>query len=397
MALGSEDDGLNNSLSWSWETKVTRMMQRSTNFIKTLTSPSPHTPPLPTLPFDLVAEILCRLPVKLLLQLRCLCKSFDSLISDPKFAKKHLCMSTPHYNLMVSSTNNLRQFLLFVSPILSVFSTNSVTQRQLSYPNSLLKEYGAPLDVCSCDGIICFTINDSSALLWNPSINKFNMLPPLEITQKRRPFSKYSFGYDPFTNDYKVFVVSFCINKNKVSVHTLGTSYWRRIEDFPCCSSVCGSGIFIGGTINWLTFDNLKYVIVSLDLKSGSYQKLLQPDDSVKNLKTLGVLRDYLCIFASSEMCLDIWIMKEYGKKESWTKFYSVPYMENWGLYAYTKALYNSDEDQVLMDLHELGSIELKLGVYDFKNGISKIFEIQNSNYLMNPKVYIESLISPCF
>lgn len=251
------------------------MMQQSATFIKTLTSPSLYTPPLPTLPFDLVAEILCRLPVKLLLQLRCLCKSLNSLILDPKFAKKHLRMSTTHHNLMVSSTNNLREFLLFVSPISSVFSTNSFTQRQLSYPNSLLKEYGAPLDVCSCDGIICFTINDSYALLWNPSINKSKMLPPLEITRKILPFSNYSFGHDPFTDDYKVFVVSFCINKNKVSVHTLGTSSWRRIEDFPCCSSACGSGIFIGGTINWLTFDNLKYVIVSLDLKSGLYQKLL--------------------------------------------------------------------------------------------------------------------------
>ena len=87
--------------------------------------------------------------------------------------------------------------------------------------------------------------------------------------------------------------------------------------------------------------------------------------------------------------------MKEYGNKESWTKLYSVPYVVNWGLYAFTKALYISDEDQVLMDLHELGSIELKLGVYGFKNGILKILEIQNSNHLIDPKVYIESLISP--
>jgi len=50
---------------------------------------------LPILPFDLVSEILCRLPVKLLLQLRCVCKSWNSLISDSNFAKKHLRTSTP--------------------------------------------------------------------------------------------------------------------------------------------------------------------------------------------------------------------------------------------------------------------------------------------------------------
>ncbi|MCI53759.1 F-box/kelch-repeat protein, partial [Trifolium medium] len=50
--------------------------------------------PLPTLSLDLIEEILCRLPVKLLVQLRCVCKSWNALISDPKFAKKHLSRST---------------------------------------------------------------------------------------------------------------------------------------------------------------------------------------------------------------------------------------------------------------------------------------------------------------
>ncbi|PNX63542.1 F-box/kelch-repeat protein, partial [Trifolium pratense] len=58
----------------------------------TLTSPSS----LPTLPFDLIPEILSRLPVKILLQFGCVCKSWKSLISDPKFAKKHLSHSTTH-------------------------------------------------------------------------------------------------------------------------------------------------------------------------------------------------------------------------------------------------------------------------------------------------------------
>ncbi|MCH86633.1 F-box/kelch-repeat protein [Trifolium medium] len=56
-------------------------------------------PSLPTLPFDLIPEILSRQPVKLLLQFRCVCKSWNSLISDPKFAKKHLSLSTTTYNL----------------------------------------------------------------------------------------------------------------------------------------------------------------------------------------------------------------------------------------------------------------------------------------------------------
>ncbi|MCI06606.1 F-box/kelch-repeat protein, partial [Trifolium medium] len=76
---------------------------------ETLTSSSP----LPTLPFDLIAEILCRLPVKLLLPLQRDCKSWKSLISDPNFAKKYLRKSTPRHHLMISVTNN-KLFILWV-------------------------------------------------------------------------------------------------------------------------------------------------------------------------------------------------------------------------------------------------------------------------------------------
>jgi hypothetical protein len=71
----------------------------------TITSP----PPLPTLPFDVLPEILGRLPVKLLVLLQSLCKFFYSLIADPTFGKKHLQLSTKHHHLMITSWNNLAE------------------------------------------------------------------------------------------------------------------------------------------------------------------------------------------------------------------------------------------------------------------------------------------------
>ncbi|MCI54852.1 F-box/kelch-repeat protein, partial [Trifolium medium] len=88
MASGSDRDDVVSSQALMEKNPTTKSQQIFT-FTATLTP----APALPTLPFDLVSEILCRLPVKLLLQLRCLCKSLNSLISDPKFAKKHLRLS----------------------------------------------------------------------------------------------------------------------------------------------------------------------------------------------------------------------------------------------------------------------------------------------------------------
>lgn len=52
-------------------------------------------------------------------------------------------------------------------------------------------------------------------------------------------------------------------------------------------------------------------------------------------------------------------------------------------------------DDRILVDFRDLGSNEVKLVVYDSKNGTFNIPEILNMNCLMEPVVYIESLILP--
>ncbi|GAU16390.1 hypothetical protein TSUD_117390 [Trifolium subterraneum] len=306
---------------------------------ETVTSPSP----LPTLPFDLIAEILCRLPVKLLLQ-------FQSLISDPNFAKNHLRKSTPRHHLLT----------------------------KFSFPNSLRKRCGAPSVFCSCDGILGLIGSKGSLVLWNPSIRKFKIFPTLNNTQDRRVASIYSFGYDHFTNNYKIVAVTPSLNQ--VCVYTLGTHSWRRIQDFPHCRSSgrYRLGIFVSGTVNWVTsYDDASGSssspcdIVSLDLAKETYQRLSLPDSKM-NSWCLGVLQDCLCISASSfsDIFLEVWVMKEFGNKESWTKLCTVSYMSELGCYAVAKPLYIYEDNKLLMDFYMDGSTKLKLGFYDSKNEI---------------------------
>ncbi|XP_058784571.1 F-box/kelch-repeat protein At3g23880-like [Vicia villosa] len=368
--------------------------------METLTFPSPHAPPLPTLPFDLVADIFYRLPVKLLLQLRCLCKSFHSLISDSKFVKKHLQLSIKRPHLIVSSTNNLGELLLIDFPMSSVFSTSTVMQTQLSYPiTGKSVEYGLPMCLSSCDGILCFAINANSVVLWNPSIRKFKLLPRLESPSEINTIFLYSFGYDRFIDNYKIISISFCVNDQiDVSVNTMGTNFWRRIHGFPYCNKICGSGVFASDTVNWLAYDASStslHAIVSLDLEKESYQKLSIPDLKKDNC-TLGVIRDCLYIFECNDMFLDVWMMKEYGNNESWTKLYNVRCMKDQVFYSYTKALYISEDDQFLINFYDLRSKKLKLAIYDSKNCIWKNPGTHNVKSSSNVEVYIESLISPC-
>jgi F-box interacting protein len=350
-------------------------------------------PQLPTLPYDVLPEILCRLPVKLLIKLRCLCKFFNSLISDPKFGKKHLQLSTKH--LVLKCRNMSHEWLLYDSPIPSILSTSTVVTQTQLYPPNTLTNGSKYVDIrCSCDGIFCGILNSGSYFLWNPSITKFKLLPPFDKNAgEGYPFSfSISFGYDHFIDNYKVVVVS----EYKVSVNTLGTDYWRKIQDIPYNYFINESGTFVSGTVNWLTYyDSCMHFILSLDLEKESNQMLWLPDSVNNDSRHLGVLRDCLCLFSTSDMFVEVWIMNECGKEESWTKLYTVPsYLQDQDLEA-RAVLCISEDDQLLVEFDKMRSFETKLVVYDSKTGTLNIHEFQNNYYKLNPQVYIESIISP--
>ncbi|RHN53394.1 putative F-box domain-containing protein [Medicago truncatula] len=347
-----------------------------------------HAQSLPTLPFDIISQILHRLPVKLLLQLRCLCKACNSLITDLKFAKKQLSMST----------------------------TPSIT-RCLSYRNY---SYYLRFDlncfiIGSCNGILCIA-NDSKDLfiLWNPTIRKFRELPllkkPQEFSHKYRQFcikpqTEFSFGYDCLTDNYKVIVVlkyhksiGRWVNKIELKLHTLGTNFWRSIKKFPFgvlpydMSGKLVSGKFVGGAISWLAFKpypRTSCFIVAFDLGKESYQKVLLPNRGgvdVSGFSTLGVLRGFLSLSYGD----DVWVMKEYGNTESWIKLFTISYVKDHRYCsAYPKAIYIFEDDQVLLKC--VGNFDFNYFVYDFRKGT-----IEPTNFQNIIEVYDESLISPC-
>ncbi|XP_013470404.2 F-box/kelch-repeat protein At3g23880 [Medicago truncatula] len=373
-------------------------------------TPPPPTNSLPFLSFDLVTEILCQLPVKNLLQLRCICKSWNSLIShDSEFTMKHLRLSTSNldrHHLFLSSLRTSRLLHLSDSSISSFFSPPSTTSfTQINHYSPILnKNLNFGERVSTYDGMLCVRIDSSSALLCNPSIRKFKILPPLINPDQNYLQSSFTLVYDRFTNNYKIYSLSKTTDGYKqVNVHTLGTDYWRKIQDFPKhYYLVQNPGISLSDTVNWLVYHDRSFarVIVSLDLENELCQELFHPLYNYKpgTCIALGVLRDCLCIFSHSDKFSDVWIMKEYGNVESWTKLLSVPQMGGCGCYIYTKVLYISEDGLMLIYFFKRG--KFRLAVYDSINDTLKIPEIQNNIHdlvkeVYLPEVYIETLISP--
>ncbi|CAL5202490.1 unnamed protein product [Lathyrus oleraceus] len=100
------------------------------------------------------------------------------------------------------------------------------------------------------------------------------------------------------------------------------------------------------------------------------------------------VLRDCLCIIPNH----DVWVMKEYGVKESWTKLFNVTHLLDppFKSFVLTNVLYIFEDDQLLLLFRK--DCERRFILYNFKNDTYKVsFMLKDF-----PQLCVESLISPC-
>ncbi|XP_021894304.1 F-box/kelch-repeat protein At3g23880-like [Carica papaya] len=135
------------------------------------------------LPNDITADILSRLPVKSLMQFKCVSKPWRSLISSSKFAQLHLKRSkqdtiTNPYKLLI--TTFPRQSI--VDHEASSHDSNKELEAisELEYP---IRVPDLEAEVAgSCDGLVCLVVDYDNFILWNPTTRKSMELPKLNLS-----------------------------------------------------------------------------------------------------------------------------------------------------------------------------------------------------------------------
>ncbi|XP_076948076.1 F-box/kelch-repeat protein At3g23880-like [Bidens hawaiensis] len=309
-------------------------------------------PSVVTFPTEIIVEFLLRLPVKSVLRCKSVCKSWYSLISDPQFVKSHLAMSTTNnyyrqHRLVFSTERNIINV-----DNSSIFSTNQGTRiescnlddvmhdncvnnaLELDYPFKHLSKRVSI--VGSCNGLICIDVDKDVLYIWNPSTRKSYRLPPTG-TYRTHPgfYVLHGFGYIASTDDYKVVELSNCFwnqRKTFVKIYSLKGGNWKNafLHGFQFHVDY---GKLCNGALHWAASRSSSYpwTIVSFDLGNETCGEVLQPvyDAGRKDLR-LGSLKEWLCVLCSYRgISADVWVMKDYGVKDSWTKLVFIPYFSH--------------------------------------------------------------------
>ncbi|KAM5554628.1 F-box/kelch-repeat protein [Rosa sericea] len=298
-------------------------------------------------------EILARLPVKSLMRFRCVCKPWRALISQSHFVTKHFNYASKGF------TESTSRLLISMSPVESLDCEASkdlsldcealkdlkddgdahLAIRKLEFPvmfpNSSYREI-----VGSCNGLICVEIDQKDMVLWNPCTGESNLLPKPtgHVTSKlcgvgydlTMEFS--GFGYDSTNDDYKVVRgYNYRVRGSEetvVQVFSLKSGSWRTHEGlsyFP----FEGTGCLLNGALHWpgTIFDDFQLTdsrIISFDLPEEKFREML-PLPSQAGFRCNFIPGDCLGVYEYSILHDEIfkfriWMMKEYGVKESWTE-----------------------------------------------------------------------------
>ncbi|CAK9141468.1 unnamed protein product [Ilex paraguariensis] len=352
--------------------------------------------PQPFIPHEIVVKILSRLPVKSLLQLRCVSKLWRSLISSPQFAKTHLDVSS-------KNKDYAKHRLIFISACYRYCLKTCSLQSMLYEPSVTAIDVECPISEYSlvgcCNGLVCIAVNYESIFLWNPSTRESKKLTDYGVTLKNIDSIALGFGYDESSDDYKVvgIFVDWCnwdSYENEVQVYSLRTDTWKRIEQFPGGTSVDFRGKLASGALHWAWGSDMQstdWVIVSLDLAKEMSRTIAQPNyvnDEFSSM--LGVLGECLCILRQYGNFAELWVMKEYGKSDSWSKIATMSYsmfpkLRN----QYDTPICISEDGKLLL------SMRREVGLYNPKDNTVEYPEVHNSGACFEHMTYVESLVSP--
>ncbi|KAL3620123.1 hypothetical protein CASFOL_035035 [Castilleja foliolosa] len=325
------------------------------------------------LPNDIVRSILSRLPVKTLLTLTSVSKSWNATISatisDPSFAQTHLQhqhYSNNSYNLFLRKLTILDQIRITYDFSLVRANDDDVdddtrftTQTRLGYPHP-----GWHNVLCTCDGVVLLTAYSRNSyrafMLWNPTTQtKATFLFPYKF--QARP-AKHGLCHDPVTGDFKVVVAC---NKH-YAVYSCKNNLWSESRDFPySCEMGDSEGLFVDGVIYWVVYEEeggfRSREIIYFDPRDDGFKKLEKPESMIHgNIRQdfdLVVLRGCLCLYglATSDItAIRIWI-KEKGKYGIvWTELMMIESLQR---DLYFRPMCSLEDDKILLILDNDGLV----------------------------------------
>ncbi|KAL8107601.1 F-box protein At3g07870-like isoform X2 [Apium graveolens] len=286
------------------------------------------------LPADIVADILSRLPIMTIVHCRCVCKRWRHILSETYFVNLHLLRSPE--GLVVHEMSGLGEPDIFKLGELDDQSDQHHIHHDplMRFDLGLGFERGERCLQGSVNGLICLwnCYRGDATYICNPITREYIKLPDHKYIKKSYFIVTYGFGFVEASNQYKVicfaegnFSSAKGSYKSRCGIYTLGTNKWRSLTHVPFLLCFPQNGILVSGNLHWLAYDekdSTNDLVCTFDLEKELLQLTASAPQSggIIAYRSLGKLQGCLCLCDNTDSKFVIWVMKNYGMKESWIK-----------------------------------------------------------------------------
>lgn len=298
-----------------------------------------QTHPMDNLPPDVLLDILSRLPISSLIQFRYVCRSWRLLAQDPQVLDLHNSTEDDKDDnfrcLIFHCDYPIRNQLYFVD--FSAFRQDKESVKKIFTPfSSTMAEYEV---VGSCNGLLCLcdSLYNDKLYLYNPFTRDYLELP--KSKEFSNPDVVCGVGFQSQTKQFKVIKIVYSrgfgriqrrFRHSEVQIFTLGTSNWRSIGKICHHLAQGQSQTLVNGRLHWVSLPRRHHsgrTIVSFNLETEQFMDIPKPDFGSLSRCNYHLVILNGCL-SSAVYCsygkMEIWVMKEYGVKESWVKSFNI-------------------------------------------------------------------------
>lgn len=278
------------------------------------------------LPEDIIrGKILTRLPVKSLIRFRCVCKSWNYMLTaDPEFVKLHLTYDSMDFNKDDA-------IMLRCLPYVKYPKFHPLMSKDLGL--------GGSVNGLVCVYHHCWELRSITCVgIWNPATNQYKDIPPSPRAINIPGMYAFDFGigFDSIANDYKViFTIRYGNSPLVADVYSCNADSWGNNSVTSTFISPGGHyrcPIIVRGRPYWYHLDTQSpdyHSDVCFDVKDEVF--ILFPGMKFINLEThyrvVVNLRDSLAVMVydfphTPSRLVDVYVLDE--SCGLWTKNYTV-------------------------------------------------------------------------
>ncbi|OIT06101.1 PREDICTED: putative F-box protein At3g10240 [Nicotiana attenuata] len=347
-------------------------------------------------PREIISNILSRLPIKILLRFRCVCKQWRNLIFKPNFIAAHFCHSSALQRSGSSIVIHTRHYETS-DHALSLYNPHdeSIVELDNPYPCFFPNMFVAG----PVNGIVCLfqKASGDTFTLWNPAMRKYGMVP----LSRNKPdegvhcWASIGLAFDPQENDLLLLRI-FCVVPgstvpNHVEMYSTKSFGWKKLKCDLVFSIFCNTCLaIVKGVPYWLAFVTdefgLRTVLVRFDVGNKVLEKLPMPGIGEVADQCIVTIEDSIGLLTREERdeCyISVWVMDEEDGRSKKCK--AGPLL---GFDGIVGCLRNGDivvenESGLLFFDPVTSSVMVKLSVDNAKKGSYEIFNYSESLLLI--------------